>query len=304
MTNLERNKQNAVTFYRTMVDEQNPETAMQLYGARYYKQHNPTVADKAEGFEEHFDWVRTTFPHKDRPVRVIAEGEYVVIHMLHQTFPFGMPPFNTPGYQPTTEEYERFGLTSFDLFRFTEDGKICEHWDSMQWNPYDTSLYNHNGNMDEAPWWDAEKYPPLRAPLCSSGMTTGTTEIHDLDKTASNRALVKSYVEEVLIDKRFDKLDTFVSDDMTHHICSIADGAAAYKQAMKTLVEKQGLDYVLQHRVVAEGNFVYVQSEANFRGRVTSVADLFRVENGKIVEAWQAVFTSLPEKFRHNNTLF
>lgn len=162
MTDLERNKQTAINFYRTMVDEMNPEEAMANYGARYYKQHNPTVADEAAGFEEHFNWIRTCFPHKDLPVRVIAEGEYVAMHMLHQTTPVGLPPFNAPDYKPTMEEYQKHGLTSFDLFRFTEDGKICEHWDSMQWNPYDTTRYNHNGNMDEGAWWDAEKFPPAQ----------------------------------------------------------------------------------------------------------------------------------------------
>lgn len=304
MTDLERNKQTAINFYRTMVDEMNPEEAMANYGARYYKQHNPTVADEAAGFEEHFNWIRTCFPHKDLPVRVIAEGEYVAMHMLHMTTPAGLPPFNAPDYKPTMEEYQKHGLTSFDLFRFTEDGKICEHWDSMQWNPYDTTLYNHNGNMDEGAWWDAEKFPPLSAPVCSTGMTTGTTEICDRDKTAENKSLAKAYVEQVLVDKCYDKLDAFVSPDLQHHICYIADGAEAYKEAIRTLPEKQGLDYVLQHRTVAEGNFVYVQSEAHFRGRTTSVVDLFRIEDGKIAETWQAIFIGIPEKFRHNNTLF
>ena len=304
MTNLERNKQTAINFYRTMVDEQNPEEAMKNYGARYYKQHNPTVADEAAGFKQHFTWLKNCFPHKDLPVRVVAEGEYVVMHMLHQTFPADMPPYNEEGFVPTMDDYEKHGLTSFDLFRFTEDGKICEHWDSMQWNPYPTALYNHDGNMDESPWWDASQYPPLDQAICSSGMTQGETKITDIEKTQENHSLCKAYVETVLVNKQYDKIDQYVSEDLIHHICYISDGAEAYKEAVSTLPDKQGLDYVLQHRTVAEGNFVYVQSEAKFRGRVTSVGDMFRVKDGKIVETWQAIFISIPEVFRHNNTLF
>lgn len=304
MNYLEKNKKTAIDFYRTMVDEQKPEEAMAVAGARYYKQHNPTVEDKAEGFEKHFEWIKSQFAHKDIPFHVVAEGEYVAMHMLHCTMPWGMPPFDDKNYTPTMEEYMDHGLTSFDLFRFTEDGKICEHWDSMQWNPYPTDKYNRDGNIDEYPWWDAEKYPILPARRCSTGMMAGTTEIGDQDKTAVNRKLVKSYVERVLIDKKFDEIDDFVSDKLENHICYIEDGADAYKEAIRTLVEKEGMDYVLQHRTVAEGNFVYTQSEALYRGRKMAVADLFRVEDGKISEVWQAVFVGIPENPVNPNTLF
>ena len=56
-------------------------------------------------------------------VRAVAEGDLVALH-THQTW-------------QGNEEY-----VTMDFFRFDEDGKIVEHWDSIQEVPNE----NKNGN--------------------------------------------------------------------------------------------------------------------------------------------------------------
>lgn len=57
------------------------------------------------------------------------------------------------------------------------------------------------------------------------------------------------------------------------------------------------------HRTVAEGEFVFVQSEGNFGGEKSAFYDLFRVANGKLAEHWDVVST-IPDTLPHDNGVF
>ncbi|MEZ8412894.1 nuclear transport factor 2 family protein [Vibrio splendidus] len=114
MTNqLRQNKDNAIAFYRTayMGD---PAKAVELYVGDDYIQHNPVVADGKQGFIDYFEEMSRDYPKKDIEfLRIIAEGDQVALH-TRQTWPAG-------------EEY-----VTMDFFRFDSNGKIVEHWDSIQ----------------------------------------------------------------------------------------------------------------------------------------------------------------------------
>ena len=111
--NLDKNKENAIAFYR-MAYEGNPAEAVKLYIGDQYIQHNPDVADGTEGFIKYFERMQREYPDKSIEfVRCIAEGNLVALH-THQTW-------------PGNEEY-----ITMDFFRFDENGKIVEHWDAIQ----------------------------------------------------------------------------------------------------------------------------------------------------------------------------
>ena len=121
---LEKNKQTAIAFYRTayMGD---PASAVKRYVGSEYIQHNPAVADGKQGFIDYFEEMDRDYPDKSIEfVRVIAETDLVALH-THQKW---------PGYL----EY-----VTMDFFRFDENGKIVEHWDSIQEIPKETK----NGNV-------------------------------------------------------------------------------------------------------------------------------------------------------------
>ena len=56
-------------------------------------------------------------------------------------------------------------------------------------------------------------------------------------------------------------------------------------------------------KVLGEGNFVLVCSEGRFAGKNTAFFDLFRVDNGIIVEHWD-VLQEIPDKMAHDNGFF
>ncbi|PMH20334.1 hypothetical protein BCT55_17060 [Vibrio splendidus] len=124
MTNqLRQNKDNAIAFYRTayMGD---PAKAVELYVGDDYIQHNPVVADGKQGFIDYFEEMSRDYPKKDIEfLRIIAEGDQVALH-TRQTW-------------PADEEY-----VTMDFFRFDSNGKIVEHWDSIQVVPKESANNN------------------------------------------------------------------------------------------------------------------------------------------------------------------
>ena len=61
--NLEKNKENAIAFYK-MAYEGNPEEAVKLYVGDEYIQHNPDVANGPEGFIAYFERMKQEYPNK------------------------------------------------------------------------------------------------------------------------------------------------------------------------------------------------------------------------------------------------
>ncbi|MDP2589173.1 nuclear transport factor 2 family protein [Vibrio splendidus] len=124
MTNqLRQNKENAIAFYRTAYMGDSAK-AVELYVGDDYIQHNPVVADGKQGFIDYFEEMSRDYPKKDIEfLRIIAEGDQVALH-TRQTWPAG-------------EEY-----VTMDFFRFDSNGKIVEHWDSIQVVPKESANNN------------------------------------------------------------------------------------------------------------------------------------------------------------------
>lgn len=120
---IQANKQNAINFYRTAYLG-DPRKAVEMYVGDEYTQHNPLVGNGKQAFIEYFTKMAKEYPGKQITfVRNVAEGDLVALH-THQVW-------------PGNEEY-----VTMDFFRFDENGKIVEHWDSIQEVPNETK----NGN--------------------------------------------------------------------------------------------------------------------------------------------------------------
>ncbi len=182
----------------------------------------------------------------------------------------------------THSEYNFFGpKIGFDIFRF-EDGKIVEHWDNLQETPSDP---NPSGRR----------------------MTDGPTTVSDLAKTEFNKALVKRFVEDVLVKGEMDKLPAyFVDDNYIQHNPMIADQLSGLGAALEAMGQKGiSMKYDHIHQVLGEGNFVLVASEGSFGGKHTVFYDLFRVLDGKIAEHWDTIESIPPEaEWKNKNGKF
>ena len=119
------NKKNAIAFYDLMFNQCKPEEAVEKYVGADYIQHNPHVGDGKKAFIKYFERMAIEFPKKKVVFkRSIAEDNLVVLH-CHQ-------------HWPNDNDY-----AGIDIFRFDKDGKIVEHWDTLQIIPL--SSKNNNG---------------------------------------------------------------------------------------------------------------------------------------------------------------
>lgn len=176
--------------------------------------------------------------------------------------------------------YYGFGpdpLVAFDLFR-VEDGKLAEHWDALT--------------------------PLVRDTASGRSQTDGPVAPADLGRTEANRALVIEFAEKVLKGADYSVLTDYISTTTYHqHNPEAADGLDGFGAAAAKWGEQgKNLVYKTIHKVVAEGDFVLLQSEGEF-GVPVAYWDLFRVADGKIVEHWD-VIAPIPDSLPHGNGLF
>lgn len=122
---LERNKKNAIAFYKLMFNDCKPAEAIEKYVGDQYIQHNPHVPDGKSGFIEYFNKINREYPNKKVHIkRAIAEDNLVVLHTFQEW--------------PTDQDY-----ATIDIFRFDENGKVTEHWDVLQ--PIPDEMAHENG---------------------------------------------------------------------------------------------------------------------------------------------------------------
>ncbi|MEM8599069.1 MAG: nuclear transport factor 2 family protein [Bacteroidota bacterium] len=186
--------------------------------------------------------------------------------------------FEDGDFVVTHTEYDFFGpKIGFDIFRF-EDGLIVEHWDNL-----------------------IEVQPPNPS---GRTQTDGPTEVTDLDQTEANKAHVRAFVETVLMGGDTSDLTAFVNPTTYHqHNPAVADGLDGLGAALQYFAEN-GLvmEYDTLHTVLGAGNFVLTVSEGRFgTGEPTSFYDLFRLEDGLIVEHWDVIETIAPESTWKND---
>lgn len=211
-----------------------------------------------------------------------SEGLAVLFARLAKTNPrvTFVRVFEDGDYAFAHNEYDFSTLrVAFEVFRF-ENGQAVEHWDNIQ---------------------------ASRGPNPSGrGMLDGSTDICDADKTEANRALARRFVEEVLIDRQHDRLDSFVADDLIQHNPDLADGNTALRASLEeTDGEAPAIRYDTLHKVLADGNFVLCMSEGYRRGMHTSFYDLFRLADGLIVEHWDTIETIAPRsEWKNENGKF
>jgi predicted SnoaL-like aldol condensation-catalyzing enzyme len=162
----------------------------------------------------------------------------------------------------------------FEIFRFEGDLTI-EHWDNIQ----SRKGPNPSGHT----------------------MVDGPTEATDLDRTESNREIVRSFVNEVLISGQLDALQRYIDDGyFTEHNPRIGDGLSALRSALTASNDGITIQYDKIHRLLAEGNFVLSVSEGFLNGVHSSFYDLYRVAHGKLVEHWDTT-ESVPPRSEWKN---
>lgn len=146
-----------------------------------------------------------------------------------------------------------------DFFDTDENDKIIEHWDVI-------AAY---------------------AAQTPSGHTTidGSTEITDLEKTEENKELVRKLIIDVLVGENPQNVYKYISSETyIQHNADVADGLDHFKALV--LSADRALVYQEIVLLVGQGNFVATLCKATWNDEPYAQVDLFRIQDGLVVEHW------------------
>ena len=121
----------------------------------------------------------------------------------------------------------------------------------------------------------------------------------------ANIAAATAFYDAAINQKDFDKAKAYLGPRYTQHNPQAQDGPEGLKGYIAFLKDKFPQQHNDFKRVFADGDYVIVHCHSvqvpGTRGR--AIVDIFRLENGKIVEHWD-VAQDIPEKMPHNNGMF
>ena len=137
-----------------------------------------------------------------------------------------------------------------DMFDTDSNDKIIEHWDVI-------SAYQVVNDS-------------------STDQISGETEITDLEATEDNKERVREFLCDVMVLGQHEKRDAFFVDTqlVTHaapDVGSLDSYYGTYDQVFK---------------IIGQGNFVVAYSRVIASGQEIARFDIFRLEQGKIIELW------------------
>lgn len=245
-----RKTENAINLYLEGIRDGNVRKAVTKYTGSRYTQHSTGVRDGIEGFVEFFDDFIKRNPKRDiRIIRKLEDGNHVFLHV----------------YQNINDGEAQWVTT--DFFDTDENDKIIEHWDVIA--PYANTTPSGHTSID------------------------GPTEIIDIEKTEENKELVRNLIRDALMPEGDpSKIEQYISSDKyIQHNAEVADRLAPFKALSQS--EDRALNYREIVLLVGQGNFVASLCKADWteNNSVQKFAqvDLFRIENGKVVEHWDNV---------------
>ena len=127
----------------------------------------------------------------------------------------------------------------------------------------------------------------------------------DAKQMEENKKTVAAFYDAALNQKDFDAASKYLGNRYTQHNPTAADGPEGLKAFLAFLKDKFPNNRSEIKRIFADGDYVIVHvhavREPGTRGN--AIVDIFKLENGKVVEHWDVV-QPIPEKPANNNGMF
>ena len=121
----------------------------------------------------------------------------------------------------------------------------------------------------------------------------------------ANRKAVLAFYEKGLNQKDVDAALAYVGDRYTQHNPNAADGPEGFRKFIGFLREKFPNSHSEIKRSFVDGDYVilHVHAVREPGTKGNAIVDIFKLENGKIVEHWDVV-QPIPDNPANSNTMF
>lgn len=125
-----------------------------------------------------------------------------------------------------------------------------------------------------------------------------------MEQEEKNRQIATTAYQRIFGDLDITAIDDYISTDFVQHNPTIADGPEGVKALIHMLVsqgvQKQKIEF---KHIIAEDDIVILHSRYEMAGKEWRFIDIYRVENNKFVEHWDAMM-QMPEERANNNLMF
>ena len=119
-----------------------------------------------------------------------------------------------------------------------------------------------------------------------------------------NKQLVTTAYQRIFGDLDATSVDEFLSKDFLQHKQTAPDGQDGVKVFVQMLISqgvpKQKIEF---KHIVAEGDIVFLHSRFEMAGKEWRFIDIYRIENDKLAEHWDAMM-QMPDAPANNNSMF
>ena len=139
-----------------------------------------------------------------------------------------------------------------------------------------------------------------------SAATSNISDSKQAERAAENKKIVIDFYEGVFLKHQVQEYsDRYIGHQYIQHNPHVPDGKAPFVNYFTQYFKENPQASNVIKRAVAEGDlvFLHVHSTQNKQDRGEAIIDIFRVEDGKIVEHWD-VQQSIPEQSANQNTMF
>ncbi|CAN0645125.1 nuclear transport factor 2 family protein [Burkholderia cepacia] len=145
----------------------------------------------------------------------------------------------------------------------------------------------------------------LFAVSAAHAMAAGPTDARTDAQQEANRRTVLEFYEKGLNEKDADGALAYVGDRYVQHNPNAADVRDGFRQFVAFLRDKYPRSHSEIKRSFVDGDYVilHVHAVREPGTRGSAIMDIFRLENGKIVEHWD-VNQPVPEQAANGNTMF
>ena len=143
--------------------------------------------------------------------------------------------------------------------------------------------------------------------LLAAALATLAPAAHAADpqQMEANKKVVLEFYDLAINKKDFDAASKFIGSRYTQHNPRAADGPEGLRAFLAFLREKFPDYHSDIKRVFADGDYVivHVHNVPTPGSRGTAIIDIFKLEDGKVVEHWD-VRQDIPEQSANSNTMF
>ena len=140
----------------------------------------------------------------------------------------------------------------------------------------------------------------------TTAATAGNTNDDKTQTEEANKKLVLEFYQSLYGDKDSNAIDKYIADDIKQHNPILKDGKEWLKNSLRPFLENPNIEKVKVEipQVAADGDLVWLLvKDVAPNKKVFARVNIFRIANGKVVEAWK-VSEPVPAKSENSNSMF